>query len=234
MDDRRFDNLARALSRGSSRRSILRGLLGLGGLAAGAAVIADTDAARRGFSGPTLTPLPPLPTRTSTPTRTPTPTCAAGEVRCSGGCCAGACTATGACCPTGHTVCGPDCCPDGQAECCDNACCYGTCYGEELCCPLGSTVVDGTCATPTPAPTSTPTSTPTQTDPPTMTPQPTTPAPPTATATPSPCGGDGSVRVPAAVKDLHIVRLQTCRECGRLCVQALDCCSELCVNNRCA
>jgi len=107
MDDRRFDSLTRSLASGSSRRQVLKGLLGLGGAAAAAGSLAsEADAARR-------------------PKPTPVPTCP-GVQTWNGSACV---------CPGGHTKCGPDCCPDGLAECCDNACCYGTCYGEELCCP---------------------------------------------------------------------------------------------------
>lgn len=64
MDDKRFDSIARQLGSVSSRRSVLKGLLGLGGVAAvGLAVHGQTDAARRGFSGP------------FGPTPVPTPTC---------------------------------------------------------------------------------------------------------------------------------------------------------------
>jgi hypothetical protein len=118
MDDRRFDSLVRALAEGKSRRSVLKGFLGLGGAAAvgGTLLEGGTDAARR-------------------PTPTPTP------VRCPGNQTPvnGVCT-----CPASAPFeCGPDCCTSEaggpptptHSECCDNACCFGTCYGEELCCP---------------------------------------------------------------------------------------------------
>ncbi len=48
MDDRRFDALVRQLASGQSRRSVLKGLLGLTGVAlAGSAATESTDAARR-------------------------------------------------------------------------------------------------------------------------------------------------------------------------------------------
>ncbi len=59
MDDRRFDSLTRALAKGGSRRTLLKGLLGLGAATASAAVVQDTEAARRGYPGP---PLPRKPT----------------------------------------------------------------------------------------------------------------------------------------------------------------------------
>ena len=54
MDDRRFDSLVKALAEGKNRRSVLKGLLGLGGAAlVGSTVLeADSEAARR----PTPTP----------------------------------------------------------------------------------------------------------------------------------------------------------------------------------
>ncbi len=58
MDHQRFDELTRALASGRNRRSVLRGMLGLGGALAGAAAVTSADAARRGFSGPKL-PTPP-------------------------------------------------------------------------------------------------------------------------------------------------------------------------------
>ena len=124
MDGSRFDQLTRSLASGVSRRSVLKGLLGLGGasLAGGALLENDAAAARR-------------------PTPTPTPVKCPGKQIASGGQCV---------CPTGLTKCGPDCCntavPRGDAghsECCDNACCFGECYGEELCCPTGNSVCNG-------------------------------------------------------------------------------------------
>jgi hypothetical protein len=60
VDDRRFDSLAKSLSAGKSRRSVLKGLLGLGGTAvvSGTLVERETEAARR-------------PTPTSTPVKCP-------------------------------------------------------------------------------------------------------------------------------------------------------------------
>ena len=118
MDDRRFDSLAKAVASGASRRSVLKGILGLGGaaLAGGVLLDGDTDAARR-------------------PTPTPKPVkCPGNQVPVGG-----VCTCPG----TAPYKCGPACCTGqpGDApspthtECCDNACCHGTCYGEELCCP---------------------------------------------------------------------------------------------------
>ena len=124
MDDRRFDALTRALGQGGSRRALLKGLLGLGGVTAAGAVLHDTEAARRGFSGPAL------PTGTVPPTQPPAPT--ATVVRP---------------CPSNQVPCGTDCCADGVAICCGNECCYGTCYGDGRCCqyPLEFCSVSGEC-----------------------------------------------------------------------------------------
>jgi hypothetical protein len=120
MDDRRFDALVRAIGQSGSRRTLIKGALGLGGLAAfgGMARHDLAEAARR-------------------PTPTPRPvSCPGQQVPCETGCC----------CPDGLSKCGGACCPDGAAECCDGACCYGECYGEELCCPTGSAICpDGIC-----------------------------------------------------------------------------------------
>jgi hypothetical protein len=108
MDQRRFDQIAWSFAAGSNRRQLLRGLLGLGGAAVvGTVVSGKADAARR-LDNPT-----PAPVR-----------CPGRQIVVNGTCT----------CPTGFDACGPDCCPQGSAVCCDNACCYGTCYGEELCC----------------------------------------------------------------------------------------------------
>ena len=118
MDGGRFDSLTRQLGQGGSRRALLKGLLGFGGTAIAASrLVPDASAARR-------------------PTPTPKPVTCPGQQHWDGSACV---------CPQGSDTCGPDCCPTGQAECCDNACCYGVCYGEELCCPYGSLLCDGAC-----------------------------------------------------------------------------------------
>lgn len=107
METNRFDSLVKSLANGASRRSVLKGLVGLGGAAAvtSAFLEPEANAARR-------------------PTPTPKPiTCPAGKHWDGTQC---VCTTGGAC--------GPECCHVGT-ECCDNACCFGHCYGEELCCP---------------------------------------------------------------------------------------------------
>lgn len=117
MDDRRFDSLVKAMATGTNRRSLFKGLLGLGGAAVVGTSLqgSEADAARR-------------------PTPTPKPITCPGSQIWNGSACV---------CPgTAPDKCGPDCCtesitlPDtpGYSECCDNACCFGHCYGEELCC----------------------------------------------------------------------------------------------------
>ncbi len=124
MDDRRFDQLSRALASGRSRRHVLKGLLGIGAATlTGEFALDSADAARR-----------------SSPT--PTPTSCPGTQIWTGSACA---------CPTGQSVCGPACCDTPEA-CCDGACCdAGTvCIGEETCCPAeamcgGVCCLNGTC-----------------------------------------------------------------------------------------
>jgi hypothetical protein len=118
MDERRFDALARAIGKSGSRRSLMKGLLGIGGTVVAGRFASDVEAARR----PTPTPKP--------------PSCPGNQVPCSDGCC----------CPDGSTRCGPACCPIGQAECCDNACCYGRCLGEEVCCTAEFVCGDACCS----------------------------------------------------------------------------------------
>jgi hypothetical protein len=54
MDDCRFDQLTRSIANATNRREFLRRLLGVGGAAVGALALRSrqTEAARRGFSGP--------------------------------------------------------------------------------------------------------------------------------------------------------------------------------------
>ena len=117
MDDRRFDSLAKAFASGKTRRSMLKGILGLGGAALAGGVLLENDAAaaRR-------------------PATKPKPVTCSGQQTWNGTACV---------CPgSAPDECGPDCCTDsitlpdtpGYSECCDNACCFGHCYGEELCC----------------------------------------------------------------------------------------------------
>lgn len=106
MDSQRFDSLVKSLAAGTSRRSVLKGVLGLGGaaIAGGTLLERGAEAARR-------------------PTPTPKPITCPGSQHWNGSACV---------CTTGET-CGSACCLIGS-ECCDGACCFGHCYGEELCC----------------------------------------------------------------------------------------------------
>jgi hypothetical protein len=126
MEDLRFDSLVKAVAMGASRRRVLKGLLGLGGVSLiGSATLGDgAEAARR----PTPTPKP--------------PTCPGRQIWQNGQCvCPGdAPEKCGPACCTGDSIEAPN---PGHSECCDNACCFGTCYGEELCCPTNQIVSGG-------------------------------------------------------------------------------------------
>ncbi len=116
MDERRFDAIARKLALASNRRRVLRGLLGIGGIAA-ATSFDRAEAARR-------------------PTPTPRPVRCPGSQTWNGSVCA---------CADGKESCGAECCTPGVSECCDNACCVGSCYGDGRCCPASSIVCNGQC-----------------------------------------------------------------------------------------
>src|SRR5687767_13419590 len=103
MDDRHFDRLAKLVGAGSSRRSILKGLVGLGGTALVGSVATDTANARPISTRPTIPPPPPPPPPTTT-------------------------TTTAAPCPDGQEQCPAStlCCPEetcalsgNRAICCD-------------------------------------------------------------------------------------------------------------------
>lgn len=126
MEDQRFDALVKAVASGKNRRSLLKGMLGLGAAAVVGTTVreSEVDAARR-------------------PTPTPKPITCPGNQTWNGSQCV---------CPSGLDKCGPDCCNTGgsgadYSECCDNACCFGHCYGEELCCayPRDWCEVSGEC-----------------------------------------------------------------------------------------
>ena len=151
MDGQRFDRLTKSLATGASRRSVLKGLLGLGGAAAVATVLPDDTDARR--SSITITPPP--------PTTTPAP-CRPGFEPCTTnvtGCCA-------VCGGSTPVTCGLECCASAD-QCCDGECCAAgsACLtkafpkgnqAEETCCPIFQTCdnqcCDGTCFDPTGGP----------------------------------------------------------------------------------
>lgn len=75
MDDLRFDRITRAFGARTARRSMLKGMLGLGAVSAlSRQTLDEASAARRGYSGP---PNPPT-----------LLICPSGGLPCNGGCCA--------------------------------------------------------------------------------------------------------------------------------------------------
>lgn len=77
MDDRRLTTLVQSLGRMRNRRTVLKGLFGVGASATAAYGMAGkTDAARRGFSGPKF---PEFPTPTPTPCINGTAECVVPE-----------------------------------------------------------------------------------------------------------------------------------------------------------
>ncbi len=132
MNDNRFDRIAKTLGQAASRRTVLKALLGVGSLGAAGTVLHSTDAARRGYSGPTF-PEPTEPASESDPL-VPEP---CSGITCNDGCCDRVCDMHGNCCPPASIVCDGECCPKQQTECCLGVCCQGTCYDGVLCCPLG-------------------------------------------------------------------------------------------------
>ncbi len=152
MDDRTFDTLARRMAQHHGRRSLLKGLLGLGGAAmTGALAAAPGEAARRGYAGPI-----PKPTGVGGPLTCDPNTCY-GCHECVGGVCTdqpktncydhtGECQAS-YCAPDGGCRYGFDCrvkagCCDheqvcnqttGQCECEPGTCCGVTCPGCQTC-----------------------------------------------------------------------------------------------------
>jgi hypothetical protein len=169
MDGRRFDRVTRALASGASRRSVLRGLLGLGGAAVAGTVTDDRADARTVGTRPTIRPpQPPPPTTTTSPrpTTTTADPCPPPGYRCGLDCCAreleccdGECCSPGSVCLTRVFDEGPSveeevCCLEGQT--CDNRCCDGECYTPlgsaatgfgRSCCPAGGIVCNGDCCT---------------------------------------------------------------------------------------
>jgi hypothetical protein len=158
MEDHRFDALTRSMASGGSRRSMLKGLLGLG---AAVASVRGTEAARR-------------PTPTPKPVRCPgnqswdgaSCVCPDGQtacgpecctpgvsVCCDNACCTGTCHGEEICCPTVTILCGDSCI---AGDCCVDEDCgpNGTCTLEThtcVCIPdcegstCGSDGCGGTC-----------------------------------------------------------------------------------------
>ncbi len=163
MDDSRFDALVRAIGSGASRRSVLKGLLGIGG----AIVAAEHADARSIATRPTIPPPPPpaclLPKKICDGVCWDADKCKDGhrcsnsaDVWCGNACCdTGVCTTDGDCCLASQKACGSTCCPashscarDGNQDiCCDPATNYPCgleCCDEEFqccdkeCCPPGA------------------------------------------------------------------------------------------------
>lgn len=164
MENRTFDALVKGLAQARSRRSLLRAVVGLGSAAvAGSWLDTDTEAARRGFSGPTL----PFP-RTPEPGPSCDPNTCYGCNSCVNGVCVGdptdcyvhecmasVCDPDGGCSYPFDCRHGTSCCPahhicdteTGQCECnpldkccnvqCSNCltCLDGACIPDNSLCP---------------------------------------------------------------------------------------------------
>ena len=142
MDNKRFDSLTKALASGQSRRSVIKGLLGLGGAAAVSTVVTDAADARRSSITLALRPRP---------TTTRAAPCRPGFAPCTTnvtGCCA-------VCSGNTPVTCGLECCASDD-QCCDGECCGGDqlCVAkvldcsnsrcEEICCDEDQ-ICDGRC-----------------------------------------------------------------------------------------
>lgn len=141
MDDQRFDLLTRAFASGSSRRSLLKGLLGFGVTAGAVSTrMGDSSARQRGGSNN-----PPPPTPTPSPTETP-PIC--DNHPCGLDCCESADQCCdGECCPAGYVCSGEETCVSCLPNCDGRDCGDDGCGGSCGTCPDGSGCLrNGTCA----------------------------------------------------------------------------------------
>ncbi len=158
MDGRRFDHFTRLLSSGTSRRTIIKGLLGFGGSAVLGSTIPRSGDARTIRSRPTVPPPSGpdclLPMQMCGGECCPEGHCKegvccpnAGDVLCGGACCdTGLCTSNGTCCAAGSQVCGSKCCAasascaiNGNTDyCCDPSveypCGFDCCSQPGQCC----------------------------------------------------------------------------------------------------
>ena len=113
MDDRRFDLLTRSLAGATNRRDFMRRLLRVAGLTGGVVALStrETDAARRGFSGPKLPESQPQPGACNPNT---------GPCSVNADCCSGFCEQgldSGNTCETCNgTICGEMICVNLQAD----------------------------------------------------------------------------------------------------------------------
>ncbi|MGD9712110.1 MAG: hypothetical protein AB7V46_08610, partial [Thermomicrobiales bacterium] len=121
MDDKKFDSLAKLVGKGASRRTVFKGLFGLGGAAIAGGVSSDGVDARGIGTSPTSSPVT-------------TASCQLPRQLCGGVCCdAGKCK-------DGH------CCPNTTDVWCGNACCpNGLCTDDGDCCTAGQKVCGDTC-----------------------------------------------------------------------------------------
>ncbi len=140
MDDKRFDCLTRALASGQSRRSIIKGFLGLGAAVAVSNAVVDPADARRSSISTTPPATTPAPTTSSPPpcagTQCGFECCDSPDQCCDGECCAlgDVCVGEELCCPSARACSSiaSGCCPADQ-RCCSQG---GTesCLGADLCC----------------------------------------------------------------------------------------------------
>ncbi len=114
MDDKKFDSLAKLIGKGASRRTVFKGLFGLGGAAIAGEIAPEGVDARAIGTAPTSGP-------GSIPTPT-TPACMLPGKMCNGSCCTSGNCVNGVCCAAGQKICGNTCCAAGST-CAGNTCC---------------------------------------------------------------------------------------------------------------
>ncbi len=127
MDGQRFDRLTRALATGTSRRTILKGLLGAGGAAVSGSVVADQADARVIGARPTVP-----------PAQQPSG-CQLPNQLCGGECCGpGLCKSNHCCSSPTHTWCGDRCWPESQCTSSGIPCSDGQKVCGSTCCPANA------------------------------------------------------------------------------------------------
>lgn len=149
MDNARFDTLVKRLASGADRRSLLKGLLGLGGgVAIASHELGDASAARR-----TSPPEKPTPTPLACPsgsTKCGPECCTDGtSMCCDGACCIGFCYGEELCCPTPREYCtNSNTCCAANEKCCVGQYCYdhstGACCQDDDC-PNGGKCCNAVC-----------------------------------------------------------------------------------------